>query len=287
MMKKFTSRLSCVLFAALCGIVFTSCGGNETGVLTTADVESAVEKELFPLMDYYTTETFKVGYYQENDSDDRYKLRQLAAAGVITYKAECVIENRRSYWGNRKVEHIFVTVALTKAGQKLTVSDQELEEWKAEIAKRQADQDMQNADAGKSYPEYAVMEEEDMPVIDDQPVEPKPEQETAPASQDSRAAATPAATPAAPEYQTAYEKALEKVSTSLVNVKLYKVDIYKVRNILCTPAMLEQGKAQAEVIMEIVDVTPFGRILGGVLEGDKRRERVDFIKYTDGWVVED
>ncbi len=65
------------------------------------------------------------------------------------------------------------------------------------------------------------------------------------------------------------------------------MDIYKVRNIVCTPEMLEKGEATAELIMEYVDVTPFGRIMKNIIEGQKTVVELSFFKQVDGWILQE
>lgn len=57
---------------------------------------------------------------------------------------------------------------------------------------------------------------------------------------------------------------------------------------LCTPAMFERGQGEAEVILEYCDVTPFGRILNDIRDGDKILNKWEFVYYNDsGWTIAD
>ena len=52
--------------------------------------------------------------------------------------------------------------------------------------------------------------------------------------------------------------------------------------------MFEEGEGEAEIIIEYCDVTPFGRILEDVLDGEKMVDRCKFIYYNDlGWTMVD
>ena len=78
------------------------------------------------------------------------------------------------------------------------------------------------------------------------------------------------------------------MSTQTVYVKAYKMQVNKVRHVRCTPAMFEEGEGEAEIIIEYCDVTPFGRILEDVLDGEKMVDRCKFIYYNDlGWTMVD
>ncbi len=273
-----------------CGMTFTSCGGN--GELSASDVKKEVERVMYGSMNYFETATLRIGYYEQNDAETRMNLRKLAAVGLITYKAENIIENKKSYWGSsRKIEHIFVNVELTEEGEKFVATDEELEKIKEDIAEKALDEDLVNPNEATEYPEDSISVDEVIPVKDDAPAS---EQNSAVVESvvEEPLVSEIKSTEVAPVKETAhvvtassYEKALALASAAetYVNVKLYKVDISKVRKIQCTPKMMEEGDAEAQVIMEYVDVTPFGRILGNKRDGEKIATNVKFIKYVDGW----
>ncbi len=286
--KRFI-KLGMVAAVLACGMSLSSCcGGN--GELTKGDVEDEVERMVGRWWDYHQTTTVKTGYYELNDAEDRLKLVKLAAAGMITYKATNIIETKKTRWyGTRKYDHVFVEVALTEEGKKYVVSDEEYEKIQKEIEESRLDKDLMTPNTDKTYPEDAVAGEGDIPVIDDEPVQAEgdmdrlTDEDNAQLKKELQAPSS-AATAVAPKKQpSAYEQAKEKENSTYVRVKSHKIELYKVRDIKCTQTMLENGEAKAVIILETVDVTPFGRILDGKADGEKKAEKVEFSLYTDGW----
>ncbi len=291
-MKKSLLKRGFAVAVAICGIMLSSCG-ESNGVLTKSDVEREAEKKMFVEMDYYTVGSLRLGYYEVNDDNERFMLHELAAAGMITYKAECIVETTRHRWyGKQKHNHVFVEVALTEEGSKYLMTQLDLDEMRNEIQERNIDKDLVCPNEDTVYPEASVPYAENMPIIDDEPKEPEkpqPAKKESVASSSSRRSTTTTTkeTPEEPKAPTAYEKALDRVSSDYVTIKLFKVDIYKVRNIVCTPEMLEKGEATAELIMEYVDVTPFGRIMKNIIEGQKMVVELSFFKQVDGWILKE
>lgn len=69
-------------------LLLASCG--DSSQFTKGTAESAASEVMQVLEDNYDYSTVKTGYYECDDDGDRLKLRKLAAAGVVTYKAEKV-----------------------------------------------------------------------------------------------------------------------------------------------------------------------------------------------------
>ncbi len=283
-------KLSMAAAVVACGLGLSSCGGN--GELTKGDVKDEIKRVSGFLTDYYQTTTLQTGYYELNSPESRLNLAKLAAAGMITYKATDIIETTHSRWyGTRKNSHIFVEVALTEKGQKYVVTDEELKKQEEEIKKDYTDEDLVNPDEDKVYPEDAVTSEGNIPVVDDQP-----ETDAASTSKSSKSNSSSKSSSYTADEDcgalegiaptTAYEKACAKVNATTVVLKTHKLDIDKVRHIKCTSKMLEVGEGEAEVIWEVVDVTPFGRILENKTEGNKFAREYKFTKYTDGWKID-
>ncbi len=311
-------KLNCLSAIMVLGLGITSCG-NSNGVLTESDVENEIERICAPLFKFYNTTEIQTGYYELNSADDRKKLREMEAAGLITYSAERFIEKvtktksvkvvERYYynwWSGRQepiytyvdrnytedVEHIFVKVALTEEGQRYVVTDEELENIQEEIKKFKIDEDLICPNDETEYPEDAVSDDETIETILDEGETKEPV-----AGSDNTVANDSTAVSEEPEQSavdatagkdgSAYERALMNVQTTSVNVELYRLGISKVRKIRCTTKMFEKGDATAQVIFEYVDVTPFGRIISDKRDGEKISEDFEFILYTSGWVIKE
>ncbi len=285
-MKKLSIfKIGMIVVCMACGLSITSCSGN--GELTKGNVEDELERLAYGELNFPHTVTLKTGYYEENSASARMELRQLASLGLVTYKAENILEITKSrYWGTKKKDHIFVTVALTEEGKKFVMTDEEKEKMREKVKKNAADQDMVNPNEDTEYPEDKVPNHETIPVVDDDA--------ESPAGATSTMTATVGGEgqdymdddydgPYADKDGSSYSKALAKVSYDNVSMKAFNWEIYKVRNIYCTTNMLEEGKAEAEVIFEYVDVTPFGRVMSDKKEGEKMKKDFQFVKYTDGW----
>lgn len=229
--------------------------------------------------------TIKTGYYELNNQKDRYTLRKLAAAGVITYKCDRIkssgyVKNGYDWWSGktqyRKVNknYYFVDVQLTKAGQRCVVDElPEIEE--------QIDEDLLQPEP-EYYPEFDVPEEEVFPediVAEEKAVEEKPAAEAQPASETQKQEA------ATPEVEkTPLELAREKEYSTEHFVLCYRIKVIKARNIELNP---NAGRAEAECIVAYYDVTPFGRIYNQVIDDMRDAYNVDLKYYEDkGWVVD-
>ncbi len=283
-MKKLSLfKIGMIVVCMVCGLSTTSCSGN--GELTKGNVENELERLAYGELNFPHTVTLKTGYYEENSASARMELRQLASLGLLTYKAENILEITKSrYWGTKKKDHIFVTVALTEEGKKFVMTDEEKEKMQEKIKKNAADQDMVNPNEDTEYPEDKVPNYETIPVVDDEDVSASPVVKGADTEYEGDMdRMTDADYAALEENPSSYEKAVAKISYDNVSMKAFNWEIYKVRNIYCTTNMLEEGKAEAEVIFEFVDVTPFGRVMSDKTEGEKMKKDFQFVKYTDGW----
>ncbi len=285
-----------------CGFGLSSCC-SDNGELTKGDVENEIERITAGELEHMQYAGFKIGYYEENDADARYKLRQLASLGLITYQAEDIVETveKKDWYGRvdgyNKNNHIFVTVALTEDGQKYVVNAEERRKVREDISESMLDKDLQNSDEDKQWPEDTLNITEKIKVTDDTPIEGmnSPAQLTETASEKAKDEADSdefdkvftGNFPSSRVATTAYEKAWKKVSYTVVALDSHKYDISKIRNIKCTQSMLENGLGEADVIYEITDVTPFGRIISNLVEGDKFEKTYKFVKYTDNWKIDD
>ena len=263
-----------VLFTCICVI---SCTNQEK--LPESTIKNLVTEELNKenLLNQYAT--IEVGYYEENDEDERYELRKLAAAGVITYKVERIeakVRVRDGYTYDYNTYRIvdkyktvtrykyFVETALTTKGDSLSV---------AYIPRYEEEPDEYlRYPEFKTYPEDAVSREEVFgedgqieEVVED---EEKAETEIEEATEK-------------PEPKNDYEKAKAKEHKETKFVKTHSLKVTDARNIL-----VRNGAAKADVIVDSYDVSPFGRILKYEREGSHEIYDVSFVYYQDkGWVI--
>lgn len=263
-------------FALLACVCAVSCTSQDK--LPESTIKDLVTEELNKknLLNQYAT--IEVGYYEENDEDERYVLRKLAAAGVITYKAERIeakVKVRDGYTYDYNTYRVvdkyktvtrykyFVETALTAKGDSLAV---------AYIPRYEEEPDeyLQYPEY-KTYPEDAVSREEVFG-DDGKPVEvveeKKEEEKTEPVSEK-------------PEPKTDYEKAKAKEHKETKYVKTHSLKVTDARNIL-----VREGVGAADVIIDSYDVSPFGRILKYEREGNHEICETSFVYYQDkGWVI--
>ena len=265
---------SIAILACICAV---SCTSQDK--LYESTIKDLVTEELNKknLLNQYAT--IEVGYYEENDEDERYVLRKLAAAGVITYKVERIeakVKVRDGYTYDYNTYRVvdkyktvtrykyFVETALTAKGDSLAV---------AYIPRYEEEPDeyLQYPEY-KIYPEDAVSREE---VFGDdgkpvEVVEEKKEEEKAEEHASEK-----------PEPKTDYEKAKAKEHKETKYVKTHSLKVTDARNIL-----VREGVGAADVIVDSYDVSPFGRILKYEREGTHEIYEVSFVYYQDkGWVI--
>lgn len=279
-MRKHSLFLIIVSFVVLS---FTSCS-SEMKPLTERDVVKSV-KEFYDFgIKNYSTNVINTGYYELNSEEARLKLRKMQAAGLINYKVEYFEEEVRGYYWNTKKGHYVVSVSLTEEGKKYQISEEEYNKLQEEMIQSLYDKDLKNDLEEKEYPEDKVGPE----VISNMPQKTKSvdngnvkENKTVASSSSSYSSNDNA-------QMSAYDKVKAKFVENKVYVKLFKFEVVKARKIKCTPDMMKEGRGYAEVITEYVDVTPFGRILSNVKEGNREAEKVELNYYEDeGWTFED
>lgn len=281
---KMNSTLS-LAGALLMGVAFLSaCGGNSKE-FNASSAEKAIEKSQ-ALQDSASTVNLLTGYYELNDADARLKLRQLAANEMLTYSAEQINEYIPAsyYRPARTREHIFVTVALTEKGKKYVVEQPIKSEYKDLL---------KNEPSTKTFPESTVAADEQIKLVNPPTAEQNGEVETdgpmdendvpnvGYESEGSSSASAKASTP--------YEKAQKRANSNKLNMLAMQLKVYKVLNLRNTEEMMKEGKATCEAILEYDDVTSFGRIIGGITEGNRfRAENLKFNYYNDkGWALEE
>ena len=244
-------------------------------------VTEELEKE--NLLTRYTP--FKVGYYEENDDDNRYALRKLAAAGVITYDVKRIEEKVRVWDGyemdNRTYRWVdkyktvseyryFVTTELTDVGKKLMVYSIPRYEEKPDK--------YLIPPPHQSFPEDTVSRKENW---GDEVETPKASSSSV--SNTAKSNNSSGTEPKRDEPKTEYEKEKAREHTTDMWVKTHSLKVMDARNIL-----VKDGEAMAIVIVDYKDVTPFGRILKYNREGEHEVFKVSFQYWQDlGWTVEE
>ncbi len=218
--------------------------------------------------------TIDTGCYEENSSDARFLLRRLAAAGVITYKAEKIsykekyVRNwyykggERVYeYGERQKYAHFVTIGHTEAGKACVPEEvfsytPPADKYAPAFDKRQ-------------YPEDTVSVFEYFPG-DEKPVAYEAESKTSSTAQDFQG----------PEIETTvYDLMKSREERKNHVVRAYSVKVADVRNI-----RVKDGLATCEYITEIYNTTPFGRVMLNVRNGYNHAEDHEFVRFQDkGW----
>lgn len=271
MKKQFAILVAFV--AALCMI---SCDeGSET--LSASTAKKILKKEAARVHEFEKAIEIPIGYFECNDNDARYKLRQLAANELITYKCEKVkkvIEHR--YWNNDTIDTYFVTTTLTEKGQKLVAEEKEIEPTEDD-AELKNDEDFdwsQFPESSVDYKEFPEIEKPAEEIVIEEPVDGVYDDY----DQDSFQSDEPKKEP------SAYDKAKAKESYEKVELVAYEINIVKARNIEKTG----DYSAKCEFVMEYDDVTPVGRIYAEVYDGKRFLiESMHFKYYEDkGWTAE-
>ncbi len=279
-----------LLFAIICTSVISCNNGNvlkreSSTYLPESTIHKIVTEELEKenLLTRYTP--FKVGYYEENDDDNRYELRKLAAAGVITYDVKRIEEKVRVWDGyemdNRTYRWVdkyktvseyryFVTTELTDVGKKLMVYSIPRYEEKPDK--------YLIPPPHQSFPEDTVSRKENW---GDEVETPKASSSSV--SNTAKSNNSSGTEPKRDEPKTEYEKEKAREHTTDMWVKTHSLKVMDARNIL-----VKDGEAAALVIVDYTDVTPFGRILRYHREGEHEVFKVSFQYWQDlGWTVEE
>ena len=255
---------------------FISCGNKE---FTSGRAEDAIEDLPF-FQDSANVVTLKTGYYEENDAPMRLKLRQLAANEMLTYSAEQINEYiPAGYWTREKtIPHVFVTVALTEKGKKFIVT---------EPIKDKDAEELKNKNKEEKYPEAGVAEAEQIPLRNPVAGSPAPESNDTAEGNYNESSSSGSSSYSSSDEPSPYKLAKDKEKTDTYNMLSCKLKVYKVKNLVCNEESMKESKASCDAITEIKDATPFGRILGGVKNGDRHMNKgIQFIYYVDkGWQV--
>lgn len=272
-------QLWSLLLLGSSAFVLSSCGNGE---LTKGKAEDALEDGLVMFKDSSQFDVLPVGYFQIDDKDAREQLQKLANAGMITYKANKVIEHKKysnySYFGGRTyttrdIDHYFATVSLTPEGEKFVITDPVVEI---------VDKDMENKNKDKNIDIDALNQTttaDSIRMVDSIAAVEAAAAEAAAQADDMKTQA--------PEPKSEYQLAQEKQSYTTFYMLSHKNKIVKIKDVYCPEELLKHGKGSCDYIYENVKVTPFGRILGKVTEGERHKKSASFIHYIDrGWCVD-
>lgn len=285
-MKKI--QQSYILLTCICIVSCTNGSGIKRASSTyipESTIKEVVTEELEKkdLLTEYVP--FKVGYYEENDENERFELRKLAAAGVITYDVKR-IEEKVKVWDGYEMDErtyrwvdkyktvseyrYFVTTTLTDAGEKFMVYTKPHYEEKPDKYLEYPPH--------KSFPEDTVSRKENW---GDKVESPKLNTSTS----GSKASTTSTTTKETvkDEPKTEYEKEKAHEYKTDMYVRTHTLKVMDARNIL-----VKDGEAAALVIVDYTDVTPFGRVLSYDREGKHEIFKVSFQYWQDlGWTVDE
>lgn len=250
----------------------------------------------------------KVGKYECNNELDRFRLRQLEAAGLITYDVDRYVwwekeqkTERKAYdvtygyyfsWTETKYknvvvdtynycDHYIVNVTLTPQGEKIIMKD-------VPEAKEKVDKDLIQPKIDESkFPWYSVKYSEEWPEIPNPFIKEKTRKTAAEAQKNSESHSIQKKTPITRidslQYQ-AYNKL--HLSPKTVILKTGNKKAIKARNI----QQIDDSSltAKAEVIIETQNVTDAGRILQTIENKQRQAITVNLIYYIDkGWVLQE
>lgn len=304
-MKKTTT----VLLIAVCAVAMMGLSGCYRDHPLKGDrAKRLVKKEMARTFENEQSTTLAVGYYECNDDDARYKLRQLAANELVTYscdrvqRTQNVRKSRRVqkviygysyydtqyYYDTEEVTTYFVNVALTEKGKKLlfeqldavpTPEEKELRnDFEPDLS--------QYPEAAVDYDEFssgAAPAAEDAVLSDEVDIDEGEEDHN---FEDEFQPDEPMVDGEVDGYD-AYAAAKSKEKIETVRVKTFDLKVVKVRNIRQNNSGVPT--ATAEVLLEASNVTPFGRILNKVYDGQRElMDEVSFAYFQDkGWRLVD
>jgi len=318
-MKKIQTLLWAALVACL---MLTGCTESRDNI-SSRQITQKVNNQLKAAAETDHFTSIAVGTY-EVDAFTRCQLKQLEAAGLITYSEQrfCWWEKRlvnkkttryvtRSSWFYtwqepvtsyvKKTEydnpdHVIATVALTAKGQKLTVESIPQPADNVDKDLQQPEYDPEDYPEGKAdcawnFPEipnpWLKKEEpveEEEPVVEEVAVVDSVVEEL-PAEEEEIEIPDDGVERIDKEVYQAYLKALAQAHSEEVIFRSYSIKATKARNI----QLVEVGGiriARAEVILEVKSATDAGRILDGMLKGMKTTTPVVLTYYLDrGWVL--
>jgi len=275
-----------LLVAVMVTLCVTSCCKSYP-TLPASKAKTLAQKEMARTHANKGYVSMSIGYYECNNADTRYALRQLAACEMITYSCQRVPKYIRRYWGTDTVTTYFVTTALTEKGEKLLADTlhkslvnkllkrSEFEPWPtADEKDLKRDKEIDMSKFPESSVEYAEF----------------PEDKVAAATEeisfdDNYGIDEGFYAPDVSNDRSPYDIAKQKEKYDEVLVKAFMAKVVKARNI--EVSVSPTFTAEAELVLEFINVTPFGRIFHHVYNGQRAvKEDVDYVYYQDKkWTV--
>ena len=299
---KSKSKVLLLMVATLmASIVMMSCSNREK--LPERKIAKLVNAELADLNLDVKYGDVKVGYYELSSKSERYELRKLAAAGMIEYRVECVLDSTRKrslegyrygYWWDDPIpvysyrtvveEHYFVEVKLTAAAKEFVVDTVILNEREPDFPFLR--------DLSIKYAEDSVVYDEGEVTILNPPQSKaaEPKADYADEAVDSVVEEVFVREELAePEEEdpvkkvSLYEKTLKKCYENTVHVRLWRMKFNKVSTIRVNPT---DGSAVCQCQLVMYEVTPFGRVLTGLKVNDCFYSSPQFVFLQDkGWKI--
>jgi hypothetical protein len=322
MKRLFSESVNTVLRSfvglALLAVMIVGCSNNPDK-LSSGTIEDLVEELLEESGQEQSFVQVQTGMYELNSQQDRAQLMRLEAAGVINYDV------KRYAWWNKILsvssswswndhsgfqrerigntyyefeEHFVVTVSLTDAGRKCQVDS-------IPQPKVKEDDDMKQPDVDFStFPENQISLTEEWPYIPNPEAPQKadkpakvtvdlaetPEEEEDPGCEtDEEDYDAPQKLSLDIETSMAYEELQQQFKSESAILKSSRLEVKKARFIqLFDNAQSGVRCATAEVIIEMSDVTPAGRVIEGKCNGIRFCSPVSMVFYADkGWILQD
>ncbi len=314
--------------AVLAVSLMISCSSNDPDKLSAGTVEDLVEELLEESAQDQSYVTVRVGKYEENDWAARARLMQLQAAGVITYKVErfawwnktLAVDYTYRYYetvGGRyeKIgnvyydfeEHIVVTVGLTDEGKIICVDSIPQPQPKV-------DKDMEQPEFNPAdFPESKINLKENWKYIPNPDAPPAPanvkqkKEDTYDLGKALREEQSGVKESAPVEHHEVYDDEAPKrlsldIKTSMAWEKLK--DQLHDEDVILKSSRLKVKKARfiqifddkttgvrcgcAEIIIEMTDVTPAGRVMEQKYDGIRLCAPVSLVFFYDkGWILQD
>ncbi|MBR5333081.1 MAG: hypothetical protein IKV32_07290 [Muribaculaceae bacterium] len=309
-MRKLKVYSMLAVFATMS--VLSSCTFHNPDEISCRDIVKEYNRVIEEQVSNMVTVPVMIGKYECNDEGERYALRQLEAAGLITYDVERLawwekaFKNvkhtytayeyygwysypvEKTYWDKKESydfeDHYIVTVALTDKGKKLVIE---------EFPTPEGDKDMKQPEI--NYEEYAWVKadlSEEWPYIENPFLKKEKKEEKKEEVSDSPVNNYTAEEEPKDKIERIDEAQYKKYKAfapevECVTLLAYKTEAVKARNIQIAKQENGISKATAEVIVEMVDVSDVGRIKNYVEEEQKMLYKVALTYYLDkGWVLD-
>lgn len=267
----------------------TACSSDHSP-LSESSAKKALEREAMFAKDSQVG-NFNTGFYEVSEGNLR-NLARLAAAGMVTYTTESVIEKReerewKGYWTGYvtkmvDVPHVFAEVALTDAGKKYVVDDPTV--VRSDLRKVYK----ANKDYTEPQPDYMNADDDAFRKMATRPVSPADDTEVEEivVEEVEEAPVVEPVTVPADNTNARYNALMAKTSITGQQMLLGRYKIEEITQVMCPEDMFKAGRGSCVVLYKFVDKTPFGYVLGAPSEGQLQDKEISFVLYQDlGWTV--